>query len=900
MQPRPHQTPTSQAGNAILPLLIGLVAVCVCGIFLFLYFQSPDMNFDSEPGTSPIETSSTNPGRADEKPIVSSTSDEPSLAKLDQDATEETIPTETETPAEDLTCTVTGSVFEKDTNSPAVGARVEAVETKEALPHFALGQAPATASSLVSDHGNYSLSLGKGSYQIRVVSGGTRYLPLRLKDWTAVKLDEDEVRSGVNFTVTRGGRLYGTVLSAMGTPQAKATVRAVPADVKNGSFQPDLYLFMSQSTQVTDDEGWFEIFPVLFSQKTTLAVDSEEHANWVQEGLIVTEEEPDLEVRASLQRGSTIQGVARYEDGDIAPSVKVRCSYKKENLFSFNPYQGRDKNVTTDESGSFIIEHLAAGTYILSTGGTDPLAFFRGGDKGTEIEIDGKLDVAGVVLTAPRREEVLKDGVIQGLVTNRESEPLAGVKVTTSGGGSLPFARASQSESAETNEEGKFTLSGLVSTDSYTLTASLEGFETTKQKEVFANGTSITLILQSLGTISGSVVTEYGTPPEAGFQVRAVVDEETSNPLGVLTGKSGKGAWTKGQADGTFTLQSVPLGVVAVEAKAEGFAPSKSESMSILSGEKIEQIEVVVRTGSNLRGKVLLSSGAPLVGATVRVSPAHGNEDAKRMRAMMGSFLGGGQGGTQTFSDNQGEYEFEHMATGRYDVSATHPRYAPSATASVFVDGPMASAPDLTLDEGGSITGLVKAGKEPRSGIMIQLFGPSPMQMSTTNEEGTFFFERLATGDYTMNLMDTQAMRVGSGMTLRHEEVTIIGNEHVTIEIEFLSGHTVSGKVEGMKEGETIVLTLRRPGGPAPEDFEATDIDAAMEANKYQVGVAFVGEDAKFIIKGVEPGPYFLEAPHMPGDMTDVEAYAKMDRTPRFRQEITVEEKDLEVTVKLR
>ena len=66
-----------------------------------------------------------------------------------------------------------------------------------------------------------------------------------------------------------------------------------------------------------------------------------------------------------------------------------------------------------------------------------------------------------------------------------------------------------------------------------------------------------------------------------------------------------------------------------------------------------------------------------------------------------------------------------------------------------------------------------------------------------------------------------------------------------------------------------------------------------MEAAKYQAGIGFVLPDDTYRITDVTPGTYIMEMPVMPSDPSDLQAYAAMDRTPQYRAEITVADKDL-------
>src|SRR5262249_26242668 len=175
-----------------------------------------------------------------------------------------------------------------------------------------------------------------------------------------------------------------------------------------------------------------------------------------------------------------------------------------------------------------------------------------------------------------------------------------------------------------------------------------------------------------------------------------------------------------------------------------------------------------------------------------------------------------------------------------------------------------------------------------------------PMRMATTTGEGAYLLEKLPPGNWVVTFMDSSTLGAGKGMSFKMRQVTIANEEQKHLDVAFGTGHAVSGTVYGLPPGPMRMVTLRRPGGKAPEELDPMDIDAQFEAARYQGGVAFVGTDGHFEIKDVEPGTYIIEVPAMPEDPTDLEAYTKMDRTPRFRKEIEVGKSDVTIDISIR
>ena len=94
---------------------------------------------------------------------------------------------------------------------------------------------------------------------------------------------------------------------------------------------------------------------------------------------------------------------------------------------------------------------------------------------------------------------------------------------------------------------------------------------------------------------------------------------------------------------------------------------------------------------------------------------------------------------------------------------------------------------------------------------------------------------------------------------------------------------------------------LRVPGGMGPEDYDPLDMKAAIQAGKYQRGFAMIQTDGTFQMLDIDPGEYIIEIPRLPQNMMDMDAYSRMDRTPRYRATIQVTDKgaDLEFEMDL-
>ena len=124
--------------------------------------------------------------------------------------------------------------------------------------------------------------------------------------------------------------------------------------------------------------------------------------------------------------------------------------------------------------------------------------------------------------------------------------------------------------------------------------------------------------------------------------------------------------------------------------------------------------------------------------------------------------------------------------------------------------------------------------------------------------------------------------------------MTIVEGQTHHEEILYGVGVKVRGKIEGMDYRAFQTVTLRRPGGPPPEEVNPLDMEAGIRAAEFNTGMGFMLPDNTYEIMDVPPGTYWLELLATPDNPADIVAMAAMDRTPFYRAKIVVGEEDIE------
>lgn len=309
----------------------------------------------------------------------------------------------------------------------------------------------------------------------------------------------------------------------------------------------------------------------------------------------VTAEEA-LEITIPLDRGASITGIVTDEGG--APIAEAalwatpeitRERAERERSFvgrEFIPVTGR-----TDQTGSFTLTGIPPGrvVFMVRKEGYVP--------RRESIEIEG----------AVSREVRLDRGLTLTGVVTRDGRPEAEVQI-----GAATAAIEGEHQSTMTDEQGRFTLTGMIAAR-YTLSAFKEGVGHTEVPNVDISrerDIAIRLDAQPRATIHGSFT---GLPPLRQKLVGFVVAQ-------------GKDRGSEGQVDpsGNFRIENVPPGTVTVLGHLQSSAGTRSSApvqIEIRDAETLH-VDLDFAPALTVRGRVTHQL-KPLAGARVNFMGAH-------------------------------------------------------------------------------------------------------------------------------------------------------------------------------------------------------------------------------------------------------------------------------------
>lgn len=180
-------------------------------------------------------------------------------------------------------------------------------------------------------------------------------------------------------------------------------------------------------------------------------------------------------------------------------------------------------------------------------------------------------------------------------------------------------------------------------------------------------------------------------------------------------------AHTTTAQDGTFTLDGLPEGSVAVWALSPRGSAMEPEVQAGAA-----DVELVLEEGLSLAGRVMAESGAPLPGAQVTV--LH-EENARYF---------------ETRTGEDGRFTLGPLPEGSYTLVASSPGLLPTLVSQVSPE----EAQELILYGPRRLTGLVLFQGTPAPGVQVRLEDSS--HAAVTDAQGRFSFEPLGPDDYVV------------------------------------------------------------------------------------------------------------------------------------------------------
>lgn len=724
---------------------------------------------------------------------------------------------------------ITGRVKGED-GKPLAGAWVTAFQLE--------GMEGSISDARTDEKGIFSIGVYPGSYFLIFARSGyvTRLHGKSLEDPTAVEATAGGKTGGIEAVLSKGGRITGTLTDAGGKALhgiyvlANAVDRAmlpVTARTDEGRFVLDGLPSGKYRIAFFDSEQSYS--PQWYDGKT----DPEEA---LQVG--VTAPGTTSGIKGVLRPAGGISGRVTAASGNALPQVTVLA----------RAIDGKRVvgNALTDELGEYTISGLPSGSYIVAfrpeASALRPYFYRNATDAQAAIPVE---------VTAPQLtfgiDQILPDGIfLTGSVKDSDGEPLPVSFIAVYPVGSDSMAGFKMAE-----PDGTFSIS--LPEGEYVVECSREGYlsqwsgghsERSKAEPVvIAKDQAIKpldIILSRGGSLSGSVKNR------AGVGITGVTVSATN------AGTGEQGGSTTTEEGGTFLIVGLPSGLFHLTAVGSemGYVRERLlQPVQVRAPDATENIEIIMKNGGAVAGRVVDRAGNPLQRVTVSAhDPLTWNEIASTETDANGSYQLGG------LPENRYRLRFEKSG---FRVQWFKGKTRREESMPVEVVGTSTiPAIDAILDSGIPLSGVVTdAAGAPLYRADIEIYGDvedEPFDRVRTDEQGKFTVPTLAPGSYRVRFGHSDHIPQWYGGRDRRTAAPVVVTEtRIPIVSAALvkSGGMVSGKLTsptGDDIGQAWLTVLDAATGIAIADERICEcsgkFDTPVPTGRYQLRVERHGQ----------------------------------------------------------
>ncbi len=554
----------------------------------------------------------------------------------------------------------------------------------------------------------------------------------------------------------------GLVVDETGRPVPGAEIEIVPTEA---SLPPGQVSEWSR----TDSSGRFRLDGLKPKQRWTARV--------LAPGFAVLESvlpplapDPVTTLRLALQRGRTVVGRVVDAAGSPLREAEVRAypleaDAQPETLLRA---KAREMRSTTGPDGAFSFPAVGPGQIDLSlrAAGAGP-KWLRAVDVPP-----GKapLDLGRIVLSP--------DSPLRGTVVDDTGAPLARARVTAMPLVAVPRPgdlASGPPPASLTDADGQFALRGLEPGVKVLLHGEQDGFlPATLEVEFLPSSEPVLLTLKTAAALHGKVIDEEARPVESARLILLTQQAWHGDRLRPL-------ATAMSDRLGAFSFAAVPAGSHKVAVQAVGYL-AWSQAFTVEPDSPPKPVEVELKRGAVLSGRVVSEGGQPIEGA--KVSLAKGpDEGAISDLAMVGAS-----------SDGEGLYRLEGLPAGPQQIQVLHPDYIPERR-QIHLEA-SATTRDFTLRSGAELAGQVVDDRdEPVPGARISLTAeenPVGIDSRWTDAAGRFQVPGLTPGRYSLVVE-------GKGYAPVELKGIAIGRETRDLLIRLDGGATLFGQIHGLR-----------------------------------------------------------------------------------------------------
>jgi hypothetical protein len=617
---------------------------------------------------------------------------------------------------------ISGHVVEAGTSRPAPGIHVHTDRESQV--------------AITNEDGEYTLSgLNPGDVSVSINLEGTPYhttgkLP---SERVTIAYDDEHVRD-VDFEVEPAGIVWGFVLGpdregVRGAEVMLLTSESIISQAINFGIQQKPPLHAR-----SDGEGYYEMFGVPLEKEWRLGAADDDWATQLTDPFMLMAGASSVRIDIFVMPGSDVYGRVVDSERTPLPKIDVACFPSYSTFFSPLDSPPAFDEDNTNEDGTFLIENLPQGEYqLLAYSGEHKVSII-----GEPISPDGYTDIHGVELVL----ESLDAGEFSvfGYVRDVQERPIPGAKVALM---SMSAASLRPGElKAISDGRGYFEIPG-VEPGLLVLNVKKEGYSPVTLSNVLLEEETI-VTMDASSTVKGRVLVRETRKPPDYYTVRATPQLGDGAQTGgdFLRMAENMGSRGFSNEDGSFELE-LPPGAYTLEARSTKLTPGETD-VTLVAGQLVDNVTILVsREGGSIAGRVRTKDGKSPSGALVRLN----RSGSAGMITFASAIETMEQGGVRVGRD--GQFEFENLGAGSYEVTATMQGYAQGRNGPIEVrHGQKVTGVTVEIGFGGSLEGYVVVGGELKSGAPVTLVGNGISKMTSTDNNGRYSIEGIPAGSY--------------------------------------------------------------------------------------------------------------------------------------------------------
>lgn len=459
--------------------------------------------------------------------------------------------------------------------------------------------------------------------------------------------------------------------------------------------------------------------------------------------VLVLEEAARVSGEVVTEGGEPVAGAAVHLGGRALPAGTAGIPMRPAELA---------RRAATDAAGRFVLEDVASGEAELraEAEGFQPSA-------AVPVQIVPGQTVDGVrIVLAP-------GAVLAGTVSLRSGGPAAGARVTAG-----PV-------SALADADGLYRLAGIPPGPRQVEVRHPGSNRLVRQVEIAPGTNAADFVLDGGQPVAGRVTDEDGDAIEgARVEIRL---QDPWDPHAYTAASD---------ADGGFLFSAVATGLYDLRAGSPGYAESKSAEALRVEARPVEGVQVVLRRGVTVSGRLLGLSFEELAAAEVVAEEPHGGSRAGPV-------------------DYQGRYEISDLAPGDWLVrGSVRGRHREAEARVTLAPGAREVERDLRFGGGLALTGSVSYGGAPLPEARVSAHGleAALVRSAMTDHQGSFRLEGLEPGRYRLSIASVREM-------LNYNEVVeVLADREVAIDIPTaqISGSVISEATSQPVPGAVVYL----------------------------------------------------------------------------------------------